>query len=74
MSDDNIHAAKAGDWYLIPTMTRISEPCENKTGGFWRCVTHEKTFETQLNKDFHIHDDSDHTLVWMCIEHGPEAP
>jgi len=41
--------------------------------GHWYCVTHDKHFENQLQKDVHIND-GDHRLAWICREHGIEQP
>ena len=74
MSNENVFAAREGDWYSIPTMTRVEKACSDKHGGLWRCVTHDETFAAQLNKDLHISGDDEHVLVWICLQHGPETP
>ncbi len=48
-------------------------PCESRHGGHWFCLTHGEGFRNQLQKDSHIQR-GEHTLTWVCHEHGPEAP
>lgn len=55
------------------TLGVVQEPCDNSNGGSWYCVTHDKGFRYQLEKDFHI-DHGSHALAWTCFEHGVERP
>ena len=56
-------------WWITAALA----PCESQHGGHWFCLTHNEGFQNQLQKDGHINR-GDHELVWMCHEHGPEAP
>lgn len=52
-------------------------PSCGATTGAWYCITHDRTFRHNLEKDGHL---SDHEkpggceLAWLCYEHGPEVP
>lgn len=41
--------------------------------GHWFCVTHDKHFDNQFQKDTHINSGA-HQLAWICHEHGIEQP
>lgn len=56
----------------LPTEIHVVKAaCEHKAlnSGRWFCVTHDKGFENQLQKDSHIHT-GDHVLAWWCFECG----
>ena len=60
-------------WPKEPTLHRVGEPCADKTGGNWFCITHKQLFANQFEKDSHIHRGK-HRLAWWCQIHGPEQP
>lgn len=51
----------------------LLDACESKSGGDWFCLTHNKGFANNIEKDDHISRGS-HKMAWMCREHGPEVP
>lgn len=51
----------------------VKPACENKNSGRWYCVTHQRLFDNQLQKDVHI-STGKHRLTWICYDHGPEVP
>lgn len=70
--DEKITAAQAGELIKIGSLPeRVLQPCADKHGGNWHCLTHKKSFANQLQKDGHIHAGR-HRLVWLCHQHGPE--
>ena len=55
----------------------VKAPCANKTGGHWYCVRCGVGFGgNAFNFAEHINEfiGTDHILVWICHEHGPEVP
>jgi hypothetical protein len=44
--------------------------------GAWYCATCEEGFGNQLQKSSHVHaaPNTEHRLVWICRDHGPEVP
>lgn len=76
-----ITASVVGELIKLPVRTgegkpveiRVEAACDDKHGGRWFCVTHQERFDNQLQKDFHVTDGT-HELVWICFDHGPEAP
>lgn len=68
---ERITKPKAGDIYAKGQ--RIVAGCDDKHNGRWHCLTHNKTFENQFQKDSHIHQGT-HCLAWLCNEHGFEVP
>ena len=50
----------------------IKESCKG-IGGQWYCITHDKFFTNQAEKDAHI-SKGDHVLAWNCFQHGLEVP
>ena len=52
---------------------KIVLPGCNGTVGRWFCVTHDEMFPNQFAKDAHIFE-GEHTLAWICLEHGFEVP
>lgn len=72
---EKTRAGIVGEWITPPaTRAQVLAPCESKTGGHWYCATHREEFPNQLTKDSHISGRGQHVLVWICDEHGPEAP
>ena len=53
-------------------MYTMKPSCDGKDG-HWACMTHEKEFENQFQKDTHIHTGK-HLMAWVCLEHGFEQP
>jgi hypothetical protein len=51
----------------------VLAPCADKQNGTWYCVTHDKRFDNQFQKDLHIHSGA-HRLAWLCFKHGVEKP
>lgn len=49
---------------IPPTKHTAHPPCDNNQG-FWYCVTHDKHFRNQFDKDTHI-EKGKHTLAWLC--------
>ena len=50
------------------------ESCGSNVGR-WACVTHDKVFVNQFNKDTHISSSNKPcTLAWVCLNHGVEKP
>jgi len=74
VSNPNVVGASPGQWYDVPTYTRVAEACDDKTDGHWRCLTHDSAFNNQLSKGVHIQGTSAHVMAWMCNEHGLETP
>lgn len=56
-----------------PVSHTVGESCGSPAGR-WYCITHDEGFANQLSKDSHISGAGDHSLVWVCFEHGPETP
>jgi hypothetical protein len=51
--------------------THLHPPCSRGEGRFY-CIEHERY---TWDGDAHLRDDdSIHTLLWVCAEHGPEIP
>jgi len=50
----------------------VKKQCD-KDEGRWACITHKESFPHQWAKDSHIRTGK-HVLVWMCNDHGAEAP
>jgi hypothetical protein len=69
-----VRKARVGEVSVISGETYAVKPtkCELNEG-YWRCITHEEGFTNGLQKDFHI-GRGDHTLAWVCYEHGLEVP
>jgi len=66
--------AEVGERFLINgAIHPVAPACEDKHNGNWFCVTHEKWFDNQLQKDIHI-GHGKHKLVWVCRKHGLEKP
>lgn len=56
----------------VPRQYRVNQPCDNPNNGRWFCITHTRSFQTQFEKDGHVHR-GNHQLVWVCNEHGLES-
>ena len=41
--------------------------------GRWLCVTHDKVFWNNCEKDSHLERGA-HVVAWFCAAHGPEVP
>jgi len=52
----------------------VLPPCSEKGRGQWYCVTHQKGFVNQFEKDTHVGNGKLHKLVWVCFLHGIEQP
>lgn len=50
----------------------VGESCFGRNGQ-WICASCKMSFANQLQKDSHI-TDGNHTLAWLCPEHGVEVP
>jgi hypothetical protein len=70
----SVEAVQIGELIELPMRVIVRPPCPNKTNGHWYCLTHQKGFANQFMKDTHISQTGKHKLVWVCHEHGPEAP
>lgn len=52
----------------------VLEACSGRSGT-WRCITHDKAFRHNWEKDGHISETTvDHVLAWFCHDHGIEVP
>ncbi len=51
---------------------KVGSKCSTNKGN-WFCITHDKGFQDQFQKNVHIYQ-GQHILVWTCFEHGPEVP
>lgn len=62
----------------LAAFKQLHPPCADHTGGYWICVTHDRTFASQAQKDGHLggarRAGTRCTLVWQCPMHGPETP
>lgn len=54
-------------------MLKVLPPCESKSNGLWRCITHHKIFGNNFEKNEHIEKGA-HKMAWGCWEHGVEKP
>jgi len=52
---------------------QVKAACKNKSNGHWYCVSHQEGFPNNFDKDTHIRTGA-HEMVWICHEHGAEAP
>lgn len=74
MKKDPVTTVKQGDGIrIIDVGATVRPACADKKNGRWFCVTHQKHFHNQLEKDMHI-GDGKHMLAWICFEHGAETP
>ena len=72
--EDRVKRIEKGTNIVIKGATlEVGVPC-NTDNGQWYCETHPEGFANNLEKDIHIHGGSEHVLVWVCKEHGPEVP
>lgn len=51
---------------------KIGPKCDTDSGR-WCCVTHDKVFFNNFDKDEHLRKGT-HVLTWFCSTHGPEVP
>lgn len=50
----------------------IGAKCE-RNDGRWFCMTHDRGFRNNFEKDGHIMQGK-HVMTWLCFDHGPEVP
>ena len=55
-----------------PVTWTVHEPCEDKHGGHWYCVTCKAGYDNQFEMNTHTMKRRKHRLVWICHSHGPE--
>lgn len=50
-------------------------PCSDTAPGNWYCATHPKAdVHNNFMMSSHVDEPGNHVEVWICHEHGPEAP
>lgn len=50
-------------------------PCSDTAPGRWYCATHpDADVHNNLAMSLHCDELGSHVEVWVCVEHGPEAP
>lgn len=50
-------------------------PCSDTAPGHWYCASHpQASVPNNLSMSSHVGDPGNHVEVWVCHEHGPEAP
>jgi hypothetical protein len=50
----------------------IGPKCDKPDMGRWICVTHDKVFANNWEKDSHVSGKCQ--MAWFCAYHGPEVP
>jgi hypothetical protein len=50
----------------------VAPACDIKRGA-WYCLTHQKGFRNNLETNGHTDDGTEHAMIWICAEHGPEV-
>lgn len=51
--------------------------CEDGFGGYWHCGLCDQGFGNNMSANSHVmdgHQPDERVMVWVCREHGPEAP
>ncbi len=72
--EQKLTSVDVGERFLINgTIHPVAPACADKNNGNWFCVTHEKWFDNQFQKDTHINRGK-HKLAWVCRKHGLEKP
>jgi len=56
------------------TSDPVQAACDDRTGGYWYCVSHAEALLNNLAKSIHINEPGKHEMVWLCITHGFETP
>lgn len=70
---ERISPAQAGQEFVTNGRTEVVQESCDVNNGFWHCIEHSQGFANNMMKDGHIRTGR-HTLVWLCLHHGFEAP
>lgn len=70
---EKVKGIRAGERIAVLQEVTVAEPCQDKTGGSFYCVTHHREFRNPMEKDDHIRRGA-HTIAWRCWTHGYEQP
>ena len=50
-------------------------PCDDGRNGHWYCATHPGVhLPNNISMSSHVEGPGRHVEVWICHQHGPEAP
>lgn len=71
--DTDLFKVDVGEEVVRDGITLVARAGCDTPGGYWLCVTHDATFTNNIQKDSHI-SNGEHTLAWICHEHGVEVP
>jgi len=62
-------------WRAEDQADYLAQPACSEQAGHWYCATHPDAWvPNNISMSSHVEGPGKHVEVWICHQHGPEAP